>query len=82
MAEYVGDDILATQLSVYKNDIDAIAFRMDNLIGGLNNESHGYDQEYATWHAEELIDHMADKAQKLADALHSLKKYTRTGSHR
>lgn len=81
MAEYVGDDLLATQIRVYKEHADAIAFLMDNLIGGLDNAGHGYAQEYATWHAEELLDNLANRAQELADSLHSLKRYTRTGIH-
>lgn len=80
--EYVGDEALGTQIQVFLSDAQAIAFRLDSLSGGLLNEGHGYAQEYASWHSEELLEKAARDAAELARHLNGILQYTRVGANR
>lgn len=82
MAEYVGDETLGIQVSVYKRKAAAIVFLLDNIVGGLKNEGHGYAQEYVTWHSEELLEKAAKEAEELAAQLRRAMEYTRVAANR
>lgn len=85
MADYIGDGLLGHHIqdSVAEMALD-ISTRLNAL--GLSLQGKGgeytYAQEYATWHAEEILEHCEKRAKELVDQITRTKEYTRTAANR
>jgi hypothetical protein len=85
MAEYIGDGLLGHHIqdSVAEKALE-ISTRLTALGLSLQGESgeYTYAQEYATWHAEEILEHCEKRAEELLKHISRTKEYTRTAANR
>lgn len=86
MSDYIGDATLAKGIreNGMIHDAQEIAARLEWLADSLEGKKtpESYDQEWATWHSEEVIEDLAKKAEKLAKRLNHFRSYTRVGANR
>lgn len=85
MADYIGDGILGHHVS---DSVAEKALEISNRLTALGLSLQGksgeytYDQEWATWHAEEVLEHCEKRCAELLKQITRTKEYTRTAAHR
>lgn len=84
--EYPGNDAIAESIQSVATMTRELLMRLERLASSLGPDSEhvqfDYAQEYATWHAEELLQDMGKRAASIQVLCDAIAGYTLTGRKR